>query len=189
MGLFYKIKQLLFVEFRILKFKLLSDCKSSNGKPNLYHPLLMKGKGKISFGNKVQIGVIASPNYYSHYAYIEARNENSHIQIGDNVSINNAFTAVAFSKIIIGNNVLIGVNCCIMDNDAHHLAINKRDQVADSKEVMIKDNVFLGSNITILKGVTIGENSVIGNGSVVTKSIPANVIAAGNPARVIKELL
>jgi acetyltransferase-like isoleucine patch superfamily enzyme len=189
MGLFNKIKQLLFVELRILKFKILSDCKKGIGKPKLYHPLLLKGKGTIEFGEKVQIGVIASPNYYSHYTYLEARNENSRIEIGENVSINNAFSAVAFSKIVIGNNVLIGVNCSIMDNDAHHLAFNKRDQIDNSKEVIIKDNVFLGSNVTILKGVIIGENTVIGNGSVVTKSIPANVIAAGNPARVIKELL
>ncbi|HRZ75298.1 MAG TPA: acyltransferase [Flavobacterium sp.] len=188
MGLFYKIKQLLFVEVRILKFKLLSDCKNTVGKPNLYHPLLLKGKGSISFGNNVQIGVVASPNYFSHYAYLEARESNSAIQIGNNVSINNAFSAVAFSKILIGDNVLIGTNCSLMDNDAHHLASNKRHESSISKEIVIENNVFIGSNVTILKGVTIGENTVIGNGSVVTKSIPKNVIAAGNPAHVIREL-
>ena len=52
----------------------------------------------------------------------------------------------------------------------------------------IGENVFLGSNVVVLKGVNIGKNSVIGNNSVVTKSIPDNVIAAGNPARVIKPL-
>jgi len=188
MGLFYKIKQLLFVKLRILKFKLISDCKKTIGRPMLYHPLLLKGKGTIQFGEKVQIGVIASPNYYSHYTYLEARNENSSIQIGDNVSINNAFSAIAFSKIEIKNNVLIGNNCTIMDNDAHHLDKDKRTILSNSKEVIIEENVFIGSNVTILKGVTIGENSVIGNGSIVTNSIPKNVIAAGNPARVIKDL-
>ncbi len=54
--------------------------------------------------------------------------------------------------------------------------------------IHIQQNVFLGSNVTILKGVTIGRNSIIGNGSVVTKSIPDNVIAAGNPAKVIRTL-
>ncbi|HRE77015.1 MAG TPA: acyltransferase [Flavobacterium sp.] len=188
MGIFYKIKQLLFVELRIMKFKILSDCKRTIGKPMLYHPLLLKGKGTIQFGQKVQIGVIASPNYYSHYTYLEARNEKSSIQIGDNVSINNAFSAVAFSKIEIKNNVLIGSNCTIMDNDAHHLDRDKRHILPNSKEVIIEENVFIGSNVTILKGVTIGENSIIGNGSIVTNSIPKNVIAAGNPARVIKDL-
>jgi acetyltransferase-like isoleucine patch superfamily enzyme len=188
MGLFYKIKQLLFVKLRILKFKILSDCKKTTGKPILYHPLLSKGKGTIEFGTNIQIGVIASPNYYSHYTYLEARNENSRIVIGDNVSINNAFSAIAFSKIEIKNNVLIGINCTIIDNDAHHLDKDKRHILPNSRDVLIEENVFIGSNVTILKGVKIGENSVIGNGSVVTNSIPKNVIAAGNPARVIKDL-
>lgn len=188
MGLFFKIKHLLFIELRILKFKILSDCKKTIGKPKLFHPLLLKGKGTIEFGKNVQIGVIASPNYYSHYTYLEARNQNSRIDIGDNVSINNAFSAIAFSKIEIQNNVLIGNNCVIMDNDAHHLGIDKRHVLPNSEEVIIENNVFIGSNVTILKGVRIGENSVIGNGSIVTNSIPKNVIAAGNPARVIKNL-
>lgn len=188
MGLCNKIKQLLFIKLRIFKFKILSDCKRVTGKPNLYHPLLLKGKGTIKFGKNVQIGVIASPNYYTHYTYLEARNENSRIEIGDNVSINNAFTAVAFSKIEIKNNVLIGINCTIMDNDAHHLDSDKRQILPNSNDVVVEENVFIGSNVTILKGVIIGENSVIGNGSIVTNSIPENVIAAGNPARVIKDL-
>jgi maltose O-acetyltransferase len=168
---------------------MLSDCKNVVGKPVLFHPLLVKGKGKISFGEKVQIGVIASPNYYSHYAYLEARNQDSEIFIGDNVSINNGFSAEAFSKITIGKNTLIGVNCSIIDNDGHHLAIDERHAGEPiSAAVAIAENVFLGDNVTVLKGVTIGGNSVIGNGSVVTGNIPENVIAAGNPARVIRNL-
>ena len=188
MGIFDKIKKMFFVSFRIWKYKLLSDCKNVSGKPNLFHPLLLKGKGKISFGKNVQIGVIASPNFYSHYAYLEARNSGE-IKIGDNVSINNAFSAVAFSKITIQSNVLIGVNCSIIDNDGHNLEIDKRnDDEIKSEAVFIAENVFLGDDVTILKGVTIGRNSVIGNGSIVTNSIPENVIAAGNPARVIRNL-
>ena len=57
-----------------------------------------------------------------------------------------------------------------------------------SKPVFIDDNVWLGVNVTVLKGVTIGKNSVIGAGSVVTKNIPANVIAGGNPCVVIRNL-
>ena len=56
------------------------------------------------------------------------------------------------------------------------------------KPIIIEDNVWLGINSSVLKGVTIGKNSVIGAGSVVTKNIPANVIAAGNPCRVIKKI-
>jgi galactoside O-acetyltransferase len=178
-----------FVTLRIWKHKLLSDCRHISGKPNLYVPVLLKGKGKIKFGKNVQIGVIASPNFYSHYTYLEARNTDSEINIGNNVSINNAFSAVAFSKITIQDNVLIGVNCSIIDNDGHNLNSDKRNsEDVNSAAVFIDENVFLGDNVTILKGVTIGKNSVIGNGSIVTKSIPENVIAAGNPAKIIRNL-
>ena len=174
---------------RLWKYKFLSDCNQVFGKAKLFHPLLLKGRGRISFGQHVQIGVTASPHFYSHYAYLEARNLDSEICIGDYVSINNAFSAVAFSKITIQNNVLIGVNCSIMDNDGHNLDIDKRhNEVLKSEDVFISENVFIGDNVTILKGVTIGVNSVIGNGSIVTKSIPDNVIAAGNPARVKRSI-
>lgn len=183
------IASFFFVTLKIWKYRLLSDCSRVSGKPNLYVPLLLKGKGRISFGKNVQIGVAASPNFYSHYTYLEARNQESEIYIGNNVAINNAFSIVAFSKVTIQDNVLIGVNCAIIDNDGHNLAIDKRNsyEIA-SAEVEIGENVFLGDNVTILKGVTIGKNSVIGNGSIVTKDIPENTIAAGNPAKVIRNL-
>ena len=169
---------------------MLSDCKQVKGSPKIRkHPVLLKGEGSIIFGKNVQIGVTSSANFYSHYAYLEVRNENSEIIIGNNVAINNNFSAVAFSKIIIGNEVLIGINCSITDTDGHNLASNmRRDHDVSCYPVHIKNNVFLGSNVTVLKGVTIGENSVIGSNSVVTKDIPNNVIAAGNPAVVIKNL-
>lgn len=183
------MKFFLFVSLRIWKYKLLSNCINITGKPNLFHPILMKGKGKISFGKNVQIGVIDSPNYYSHYTYLEARNNESEIYIGNNVAINNGFSAVAFSKIIISDNVLIGVNCSIIDNDGHSLLKADRNTgVPNIAAVVVEENVFLGDNVTILKGVTIGKNSVIGNGSIVTKNIPENVIAAGNPAKIIRNL-
>lgn len=71
-----------------------------------------------------------------------------------------------------------------MDGDAHQ----DDSRTSESKSVFISDNVWVGANVTILKGVTIGENSLIGIGSVVTKSIPANVVAAGNPCRIIRNL-
>ena len=184
-----KLLDFFVVKFRIWKYQLLSDCATIMGKPNLFHPLLMKGKGKISFGKNVQIGVVASPNFYSHYCYLETRNKESEIFIDENVSINNAFSAVAFSKITIQKNVLIGINCSIIDNDGHELAITERHN-GDPKSaaVLIEENVFIGDNVTILKGVTIGKNSVIGHSAVVTNNIPENVIAAGNPARVIRNL-
>lgn len=184
-----RIKNFLFVQIRVWKYKLLSTCSKVSGKPIIFHPLLLNGKGTISFGNNVQIGVINSANFYTHYTYLEARTNGSKIIIGNNTAINNAFSAVAFLEICIGNDVLIGSNCTFTDNDGHHLAIEKRTQnEPKSKAIIIENNVFIGNNVTVLKGVTIGENSVIGSGSIVTKSIPENVIAAGNPARIIRSL-
>lgn len=189
MKILERINYLVFVKFRILKYKWLSKCKNIIGKPQVFHPVLLEGKGRIVFGNKVQIGVKSSPNFYSNYSYLEARYSESEIIIGNNVAINNAFSAVAFSKITIEDDVLIGFNCSIIDNDGHELAIDKRTTgTSISKDVFISKNVFIGNNVSILKGVIIGENSVIGNGSVVTKSIPKNTIAAGNPAKIIRDI-
>lgn len=93
---------------------------------------------------------------------------------------------VAYEKIIIGNDVLIGANCSIVDNDFHHQELQKREEdVVPSRPVIIEDNVFIGFHCFILKGVTIGKNAVIGANSVVTNNIPANAIAIGNPCKVI----
>ena len=102
-------------------------------------------------------------------------------------------------KIIIGDNVRIGGDCIIMDTDAHNLDYKIRTSrktnengesidvlSAKSKPIIIENDVLIGTRCIILKGVTIGARSIIGSGSVVTKSIPADCIAAGNPCKVIK---
>ena len=90
----------------------------------------------------------------------------------------------SFKSINIGDNVRCGANTLITDGDWH--TDDKRS--GESKEVIIEENVWLGINAVILKGVKIGKNTVIGANSVVTKSIPENVIAAGNPCKVIKNI-
>lgn len=182
------MKKFLFITLRLLKYQFLSDCRKVIGKPKLFHPLLMKGEGTIQFGNDVQIGVVSSPFFYSHYCYLEARSPKSVIKIGNNVSINNNFSASALSSIEIQDHVLIGYNCSIIDNDGHSIDPNNRNDNSKPASVLIEKNVLIGSNVTLLKGVTIGENSVIGNGSVVTKNIPKNSVFAGNPAKFIREI-
>ncbi len=188
MGVVSSIKQFLFVSLRIQKYRWLSDCNNVTGDPNRFQPLLLKGKGKISFGKDVQIGVIASQDFYSSYAYIEVRLASSTVKIGNNVAINNGFSLTAFGNIQIGDDVLIGSNCSIVDNDGHSLNPLERHIAPTSSDIRIGNNVFLGSNVTILKGVTIGNNAVIGMGSIVSINIPENVVAAGSPARVIRNL-
>ena len=96
----------------------------------------------------------------------------------------------AKEKIIIGNNVLCGANVLITDFDWHPIDPNYRHTSfgVKSAPVIIEDNVWLGINSVILKGVKIGENSVIGANSLVVKDIPSNVIAGGNPCKIIKKI-
>lgn len=118
---------------------------------------------------------------------------NSNIRIGDNVGISQA-ALIAFSDIVIGNNVKIGGGTCIYTTDFHSLdpllRASKEDKIhCVSKPVTIKDGAFIGAHCIILKGITIGRNSVIGAGSVVTKNVPDNQIWAGNPAKFIRNIL
>lgn len=98
--------------------------------------------------------------------------------------INYNCNIACFDKIVIGNNVAISENVTIRDSDNHYL--NSRNY-KKSKPIIIKDNVWIGLNSTILKGVTIGEGSVVAAGSVVTRSVPDHCLVAGVPAKVIKK--
>ena len=89
-----------------------------------------------------------------------------------------------FTSITIQKNVKCGANTLVTDSDWHL----DDPRAGISKPIIIEENVWLGVNVTVLKGVRIGKNSVIGAGSIVTKDIPDNVIAGGNPCKVIKQL-
>lgn len=111
--------------------------------------------------------------------------ENAEIVFGNNSGAS-GLKIYAITKVAIGNNVLIGAGCIIMDNDSHHSSLTKREQnIIPSRPISIEDNVFIGLQCVILKGVTIGKNSVIGARSVVINDIPENSIAIGNPCKVI----
>ena len=189
MGVVSSIKNLFFVKCRIWKYNFLSECQNIIGKPITNQPLLLMGKGAISFGSNCKFGYKESPKFYATYSYVEARNSDTSIVFGKNNYFNNNCSIEAINSIEFGSDVLVGVNCSFIDNDGHNLANdNRKNGIPNSAPIKIGNNVFIGDNVTVLKGVTIGDNTVIGNGSIVTKSIPPNVIAAGNPANVIKEL-
>lgn len=189
MSITSKIKNLLFIRLRILKYRFLSDNKIIGKKIKLTYPVLFSGKGKIYINKTTRFGYKQSPLFYDSYGYIEARTENAEIRIGKGVIINNNFSIVSVEKIEINDNCRIGVNFSVMDSNFHHLEPEKRnDKNPPSSAVLIGKNVFIGNNVTILKGITIGDNSVIGSDSLVVNSIPNNVVVSGNPAQVIKEL-
>ena len=168
----HKIRLLIFQKPRILKYNILSNIKETSGNPLIFQPTLFLGDGFIRFGENVNFGVFNSPGFYNGVTYLESRNANSKIIIGDNVWINNNFTAISDgASITIGKNSLIGFNVVVLDSDFHSLnPKERRSGKGLSNDVFIGENVFIGANVTILKGVTIGNNSVIGSGSIVHKS-------------------
>jgi len=177
--------------FRIALFKSRSNLKRINGELNIVSPTLFEGKGEVTIGNNVTFGFYPSPLFYDRINYIEARKDNAKIVFGNNIFINNGFSLICEkSSITISDDVLIGANVEIIDSDFHEIdPQNRNSGNHKAKPVFISKNVFVGSNVRICKGVTIGENSIIGNGSIVLNDIPANVIAIGNPANVIKNII
>jgi len=120
-------------------------------------------------------------------------NDNAQLTIGNDVSVSSV-VLWSHQSITIGSHVDIGANTIIMDSDAHSLDYQKRRNIVDDlsnkndSPIVIGDDVLIGANCIILKGVTIGNRSVVGAGAVVTKSIPDDCIAAGNPAKIIKDM-
>jgi acetyltransferase-like isoleucine patch superfamily enzyme len=175
---------------RIWKYRALSDCARVSGQPVVLQPVLLLGEGAISFGNDVEFGWPRSTEFYSGYCHVEASAPGSSIEFGDGVQVNNnAFIKSEGPGIRIGANALIGSCVEILDSDFHELhPQRRRGGRPNMAAVELEENVFIGDGSKILKGVRIGADSVIGAGSVVTKSIPAGVIAAGNPARIVGEV-
>jgi acetyltransferase-like isoleucine patch superfamily enzyme len=119
----------------------------------------------------------------NHKCMISTLQKGAYLEIGSD----SGFSGVSigcFKKIIIGNNVRVGANVLITDSDWHL----EDSRVSDPKPIYIGNNVWLGYGVVVMKGVTIGDNTIIGINSVVTKDIPSNVIAVGNPCKVIKTI-
>ncbi|MDH5916170.1 sugar O-acetyltransferase [Vibrio splendidus] len=111
-----------------------------------------------------------------------------HTHLGNNVYVNFNLTLVDDTDVFIGDNVMIAPSVTIATG-THPISPELRLKAAQfNVPVRIGNNVWLGAHTVVLPGVTIGENSVIGAGSIVTKDIPANVVAVGNPCRVVREI-
>jgi maltose O-acetyltransferase len=107
------------------------------------------------------------------------------LTIGDRTFLNSDFLIIGGGQVTIGSDCLIGPRCGIYTPN-HAIDVERRlDGLERAEPVTIGNNVWFGGSVTVTPGVTIGDNSIIGAGSVVTKDIPANVIAVGNPCRVI----
>lgn len=110
------------------------------------------------------------------------------ITIGDNVYINFGCVILDCAEVRIGANTLLGPNIGIYPVN-HSIDAEERIQGGCcGKPIYIGKNVWLGGDVKILAGVTIGDNTIIGTGSIVTKDIPSNVIAVGNPCKVVRQI-
>lgn len=135
----------------------------------------------ITIGDDCVFSSLSLYNYrgLQHRCILQTGSSQAHIKIGNNCRFSGV-SIVCDDSVVIGNNVRVGANTTIADRDGHGYAV---------KPVRIEDGVWLGMNVQILKGVSIGKNSIIGAGSIVTKDIPENVVAAGSPCKVIKEIV
>jgi len=127
---------------------------------------------------KIGNSFIIEPPFRCDYGY--------NIEIGENFYSNYNLIILDCAKVLIGDNVMIGPNVSIY-TAGHPVHYEIRNQGYEyTVPVSIGNNVWIGGNAVINPGVTIGDNSVIGSGSVITKDIPGNVIAAGNPCKVLR---
>jgi galactoside O-acetyltransferase len=175
---------------RIWKYRALSTCRPAGPEPIVHQPVLYLGAGAIVLGEDVEFGWPNSPLFYAGYCHLEAVSAEASIELGDRVQINNnAYIKSEGAGILIAEDGLLGSGIEIFDSDFHELHPDRRRGGRPAMApVVLERNVFVGNGARILKGVTIGAHSVIGAGSVVVSSIPEGVIAAGNPARVVREL-
>ena len=136
--------------------------------------LIKKILGKT--GNNVRI----EANFYCDYGY--------NIFVGDNFYMNHNCIILDGAKVEFGDNVFVGPNCGFY-TAGHPIEIDLRNKGLEyAKPIKVGDNVWFGGNVVVLPGVTIGNNVTIGAGSVVTKDIPDNSIAYGNPCKKVKDI-
>jgi acetyltransferase-like isoleucine patch superfamily enzyme len=139
-------------------------------------------------GNGHRIQIANSVSIYGGILWIEGTNNT--IKIDENTSVQSAHLASTETdnQIIIGKNCMLAEEVIIRNGDSHPIyELETGKQLNLGKNVIIKDNVWVGTRSQILKGITIENNSVVGAGSIVVKSVEKNCIVAGNPAQVIKK--
>lgn len=195
-----KLRTIFFCNWNKLYFKLIGIEYGRN--IQVFGKVYVSGHGKIRIGDNFLFtsGDGLNPLARNIRGQMFVPNENSRIVIGDNVGISSCSLWAGVS-ITIGNNVNVGADCLIIDTDAHpHDYLKRRREYAKqvgianylkeipSAPIVIDDDVWIGARCQILKGVHIGARSIIAAGSIVTKDVPADCVAAGVPAKVLKRM-
>jgi len=142
------------------------------------------------FGAPITIGnfatVIATPDKKIRLSVWPDKAGEGHITIGNYCLVCPGVRISSAAGITVGDNCMIANGAYLTDSDWH--GIYNRLSFGNAKAVSIEKNAWIGDSAILCKGVTIGENSIVGAGAIVVDSIPANCVAAGNPARVVKQL-
>ena len=157
-------------------------CKNLCHQHNNTSPHFMRARNNllIKILGKIGKSFLIEQPFMCDYGY--------NIEIGENFCSNHNLLILDSAKVKIGDNVLIGPNCSFYTS-THPLNYKERERGTElAKPITIGNNVWLGGNVVVLAGVTIGNNSVIGAGSVISKDIPADSVAVGNPCKVIKTI-
>jgi len=175
---------------RVFLYRRLWTCERVTGTPKVLQPLLLHGPGRIVIGEGVQFGWPTSAGFHTGYCHVEAAAPESIVEFEDGAEVNNgAMIKSEGPGIWIRSHALLGSGVIVYDSDFHDLhPARRRGGRPAMAPVEIGRNAFVGDRSIILKGVTIGADAVVGAGSVVTADVPAGVIAAGNPARVVRAL-
>ena len=158
------------------------ECKKKIFKYNQLSPECQEEKDRLihSIIGKTGKGICIETPFHCDYG--------TNIEIGDNFFANYNLTILDVAKVKIGNNVMMAPNVSIF-TAGHPIHPDSRNSGYEyGIEITIGDNVWVGGNVVINPGVRIGNNVVIGSGSVVTKDIPDNYIAVGNPCRLVREI-
>src|SRR5579884_2721340 len=170
--------------YTVTKFRLLKGKRVQFGPGFISNGRLqIKGPGRVIFGANVNAWAHKEPNVLITYS------PDAVIKIGDNTRLNGA-GLMAARGITVGCNCLVG-SAVIVDTDFHSVNPDRRTNPGakvKSAPITIGNNVWLAGQTAVLKGVTIGDNSVVGFRGVVVSNVPSNVVVAGNPVRVVKQL-
>ena len=182
-----KEKMLAGLPYSALDTQLLKELNEAKDVIHRYNELLPSKRAERTAMLKSFLGHVGDDNilinqpFYCDYG--------KHIRVGKRFFANFNFTVLDEAPVTIGDDCFIGPNVSIYTACHSTDPVERNSRREWAEPVSIGNNVWIGGSVTILPGVTIGDNTTIGAGSVVTKDIPANVVAAGNPCKVIRKLL
>lgn len=145
----------------------------------------------VVYGPNISIGknvvFVAADGYKTNLSSLKLGGREGRITIGDNVLIMNGVRISSASSITVGDGCMLANHCYLTDADWHDIH-DRTSTPGGTAPIVLERGVWIGDSAIVCKGVRIGENTIIGAGAVVTRDIPPNVVAVGNPARVVKRL-